>query len=201
MRLSFFGQFLVEQKQITSEQLSSALALKAKSNKMVGELAVEANLMTVEQVKQIKEQQKVEDAMFGQIAVSKGYLTGDQLEGLLGRQADQNLRIGDAICQLGFLEEVDIERAWAKYAINYQAGPLDTDSFEQPLVSYSIENFCRVVTRMCAVPIKAGVVRRWNSSDNNEFTYSLPLFGDIPMVLAVSLSREMSVELVPDPKC
>ncbi len=196
MKLSFFGQFLVEQELITTEQLSRALALKGKSNKMLGTLAVEAQWMTDEQVKQIREQQRVEDAMFGEIAVEKGYLTGEQLEELLRRQADNNLRVGDAVRQLNLLEDTVVESAWAKYAINYQAGPLDTDSFEQPLVSYAIENFCRVVTRMCAVPIKSGVVRRWDPDEQLPFTYSIPLIGDMPMVLGLSLSRAMAAEIV-----
>ncbi len=196
MKLSFFGQFLVEQKLLTEEQLADALALMARTNKRLGALAVEAGWLTLPQAELIKERQRTVDALYGEISITSRLLTGEQVEELLRRQVKTNLRIGDAVRQLGFMDERGVEEAFSCFVEAHRSHSLDTDTFEQPLVSYAIENFNRVLTRMCTVPTKAGGVKRWTRDREMPVACSLPLQGDPSMVVATSMTQEMAVELV-----
>lgn len=114
-RTRFFGEYLLAQGLISSEQLLAAVEFQGRNNPRLGELATSLGLVTEEDAERINREQQGEDLLFGEAAVRLGLLTVTQLEEILVAQEDGHVRLGEVITSLGFLDAATIQSALSDY--------------------------------------------------------------------------------------
>lgn len=88
MFIQLFGNYLVKQSIITTEQRNSFQEELQKTRVKLGTIAVAEGLLTNEQAEEINHHQTQQDRRFGDIAVELGYLTENQVSDLLRMQGD-----------------------------------------------------------------------------------------------------------------
>jgi hypothetical protein len=103
MGVKFFGQFLIEQGVVDSDNIRAALTLMDEENRSLGELAEAGGILTSEEAAKVNAQQRYCDIPFGELAVEMGLLSEEQVEYLVGFQDQTRLRIGQALVRLGCL--------------------------------------------------------------------------------------------------
>lgn len=101
MFTQFFGNYLLNQKLVTPEQLVDALQEKQNTRMKLGVLAINAGYMTASQVERVHELQSKMDKRIGDIAVELGYMTEDQVMELLHAQPLGYLLLGQALVDKG----------------------------------------------------------------------------------------------------
>lgn len=111
----YFGNYLLEKKKITAEQLADVLDYEHSIRVKLGVLAINSGFMNAEQVEAIHQLQRVKDKRFGELAVEKGYVTPDQLEQLLAAQHSRHLGLSQAIIDKGYLTLAQLEEVLAAY--------------------------------------------------------------------------------------
>ena len=95
MSLKFFGQFLIDQGVVDSNQIRAALQLMDEENRNLGELAEAGGILTAEESAKVNAQQRHCDLRFGDLSVEMGLLSDEQVEYLVGFQEQTRLRIGE----------------------------------------------------------------------------------------------------------
>lgn len=119
MYSQFFGNYLLNEKLVTSEELLFALQeLKSKQAKL-GALAVHFGYMTPSQVEELHIIQTHEDKMFGEIALEKKYLTKEQIDELINYQKPTYLLLGEVLIEEELLTIEEFENALEKYKNAY----------------------------------------------------------------------------------
>ena len=86
MYAQFFGNYLLNRKAVTPEQLAKAIANSSNTHIKLGTLAMHKGFMTAAEVDEVCFLQTREDKRFGEIAIERNYLFEDQLEDLLKSQ-------------------------------------------------------------------------------------------------------------------
>ncbi len=115
MAVKFFGQFLIDNKVITKQDLLRAIEVQEKTNLRFGALVIEMGLMTREQITLTHRTQRHEDLQFGDMAVKMGFLSADQVQQILNRQHREHLYIGEALVKLEIINEENLERYLSEF--------------------------------------------------------------------------------------
>lgn len=115
MGVKFFGQYLIENRAIDSDQLRAALDLMDQHNRTLGEIAVAEGILAVGDAEKVNAQQRRRDRHFGALAVEMGMLSEEQLDLLIHLQDRGRLRIGEALVRLGALERPRLEELLARH--------------------------------------------------------------------------------------
>lgn len=126
MYTKFFGNYLLNNGYITSEQLISALEAQGNYSIKLGVLAIHAGYMTSSQVEDVHITQTHNNKMFGEIAIEKGYLTQEQVDDLLKSQKPDYLVFSQTLNDLGYLDTNHFEEAFNDYRKKYK---LSKDDF------------------------------------------------------------------------
>lgn len=100
---AFFGNYLLEKKVVTQEQLREALKAMDKTRLKLGTMAIDEGFMTIPQVEEIHRSQMTNDSLFGELALEKGYLSEEQLEELLENQEPFHLLLAQTLMDMGVL--------------------------------------------------------------------------------------------------
>lgn len=120
MFTQFFGNYLLNQKLITPDQLMEALLIKNETRTKLGVLAINAGYMTASQVEQVHVMQAQKTMRIGDLAIAMGYLTSDQLRELLETQTPGYLQLGQALVDKGYLTNIAFEHALNAYKVKFQ---------------------------------------------------------------------------------
>lgn len=115
MFAQYFGQYLLNNRILTPQQLQEVLDYQQTTNVKLGLLAVASGAMTAAQVTEVHERQRRTDRRFGEIAVDLGYLTPAQLEDLLAQQQSGHVYLGQAVVEKKFLTLQQLEVALRAY--------------------------------------------------------------------------------------
>lgn len=115
MFTQFFGNYLLNEKLVTPEQLVEAMQQKKETRMKLGVLAINAGYMTASQVERVHELQSKMDKRIGDIAVELGYMTEDQVMELLHAQPLGYLLLGQAIVDKGYMTNAQFEEAINSY--------------------------------------------------------------------------------------
>lgn len=139
MFTQFFGNYLLNQKLVTPEQLVDALQDKKNTRMKLGVLAINAGYMTASQVERVHELQSKMDKRIGDIAVELGYMTEEQVMELLHAQPLGYLLLGQALVDKGYMDNGTFENAINAYKEKYSLTDEDiasnTDSKMETLVT------------------------------------------------------------------
>lgn len=141
MYTQFFGNFLLEKKLITKEQLLEAIEVLEKSRLRLGTIAIHSGLMTATEVEHIHSVQTHKNMRFGDIAVELGYLTNEQLEDLLATQTPNYLLLCQALVDLNYLSSKDFEKAMIEYKQLHELNDLDFSDEKYDKVALLIARF------------------------------------------------------------
>lgn len=120
MLTQFFGNYLLDKKIITPDQLLESLRYKNAHSRKLGNLAVSAGYMTETEVEDVHSIQATVDKKFAEIAVHMKYLTVAQADELIKAQHLGYLLLGNAVMTLGFCSQDVISKAIADYEFDYQ---------------------------------------------------------------------------------
>jgi len=126
MYTQFFGNYLLNNGYITSEQLIKALGCQQQGYVKLGFLAIHSGYMTSNQVEEVHICQTHDDKKFGEIAIEKGYLTEEQVDELLETQTPDYLLFSQTLEDLGYMDSATFEEAFNGYRKKYQ---LSKDDF------------------------------------------------------------------------
>jgi len=118
----YFGQYLLNNHKLTTEQLAEVMNYERSVRVKLGVLAMNASFMTAEQVEIVHHMQRVQDKRFGELAVEQGYLTYNQLEDLLENQHCRHLSLSQAIVDKGYLTLAELEEVLTSYKQQSQVG-------------------------------------------------------------------------------
>ena len=125
MFTQFFGNYLLNEKLVTPEQLVDALQEKKNTRLKLGVLAINAGYMNATQVEKAHMEQTKRDMRFGDICVDLGFLTEAQVDELLGAQKVGYLLLGQALVDKGYMDNATFESAINAYKEKYSL--TDTD--------------------------------------------------------------------------
>lgn len=115
MFTQFFGNYLLNKRLVSPEQLSEALSVLKTTRVKLGVLAINAGYMTAEQVEKVHAEQQRVDKRIGEIAVDMGYMTGEQVEKLFSQQSGTHLILGQALVDKGYMTNSRFEDALNSY--------------------------------------------------------------------------------------
>lgn len=115
MSIKFFGQFLLEQGKITSEQLLEAISYQETKNLKFGAYAQKKGYLSAADTEKLNEEQKTTDLRIGELAVKLGMLEASQVEEILTMQKNDHIQIGKAIVSKGFLSEAELDASLADF--------------------------------------------------------------------------------------
>ncbi len=119
MFTQFFGNYLLNEKLVSPEQLVDGLQQKADTRLKLGILAINSGYMTSSQVERVHEMQTRMDKRFGDIATELGYITAEQVEELLKSQQIGYLLLGQALVDKNYISNYDFEKAIRFYKDKY----------------------------------------------------------------------------------
>lgn len=115
MFLNLFGDYLIDEGIITSEQFDKIKDTQSKTRVKLGLIAVSEKMLTDKQADEINRKQAIMDKRFGDIAVELGYLTGEQVSKLLDLQGNAYMRFCQTASDLGILTLDQVESALDDY--------------------------------------------------------------------------------------
>lgn len=107
---SIVGNYLIEKKLITKEQLEQVKREQQKVRVKLGLIAISEGLMTQAEAERVNRLQAVQDKRFGDIAVENGYLTDDQVAQLLKKQGNAYLSFAQALESLNLMNIEQLEK-------------------------------------------------------------------------------------------
>ncbi|MBQ9513242.1 MAG: chemotaxis protein CheX [Lachnospiraceae bacterium] len=218
------GQYLVDAKLLTKEQLKRVYEVQEKARAKLGVIAVGEKLMSVAQAEEVNAAQALEDKRFGDIAVEKGYISKEQLERLVQMQGSAFHTFMQVIADEGFLKLDEIQRAMKDFQRENKllprdmdalvAGdldritqmhlpPLDAPAFD--LFAYAVKNMYRLVDSHVAIG-KAEQVKKVKSdvlacqAITGDVDATMMIFGEYEDLrsVAVTYTKEEFIETSED---
>lgn len=142
----YFGQYLLNNKKITAEQLVEVMDYERSVRVKLGVLAINAGFMTAEQVENIYQLQRVKDQRFGELAVAQGHLTYAQLEDLLGNQHCRHLALSQVLVDKEYFTLAQLEEILTSYKVENQLSQeevqasdrIDLDQAGKQILDFSV---------------------------------------------------------------
>lgn len=143
MFTQYFGQYLLNKKYLTLEQLHDGLEYQKETRLKLGVLAVNSGYMSADQADQVNEAQKRLDKKFGELAVDMGYLKEDQVEELLSSQKFGHLLLGQALVDKGYMTLQEFETAINEYKKDYSISDKEFDKIQRDDINEMIKTFVK----------------------------------------------------------
>jgi hypothetical protein len=119
MFAQYFGQFLLNEGTVSTQQLQQAIEVQQETRVMLGLLAMNQGYMNAEQVDQVHQTQMKIDKRFGEIAIDLGYLLEEQLDQLLSAQKSAHLVLGQALINMNVLTYESLSNALEDFKERY----------------------------------------------------------------------------------
>ncbi|SFA72078.1 hypothetical protein SAMN05216249_101196 [Acetitomaculum ruminis DSM 5522] len=143
MYTQFFGNYLLNKKLITREQLLKAMEEQTKTHIKLGTLAIYQGYMTASEVENVHILQTHEDRRFGEVAIEEGYLTPEQVELLCSAQKPDYLYFGQSLINAGVFTTTEFESLLEQYKEEYEIGQLNVNDNQREQVIDLVTNFYR----------------------------------------------------------
>lgn len=120
MFTQFFGNYLINEEIITTQQLIEALSKKNETKVKLGTLAINKGYMTVDQVEKIHQLQKIKDKKIGDLAIEEGYLTSEQVIELLSSQSPDYLSLAQALLDINAITKEQFKNIINEYKEKFE---------------------------------------------------------------------------------
>lgn len=196
MGSKFFGEFLIEKKVVTKEQLLKAVALARKANLLFGETARTMGLISHVDVERVHAAQRKEDLNFGDLCVKMGLLTMEEMKRVAEVQKKNRLHMGDALVTLNYIKAEDLPKLLAEYDVDQapyyepKALPSPTVPNEDLWVLYA-DHAYNMFTRVIGLPFKPDQRSVVDGIDSNDTVVAMRMTGDAPCWFVLSVSANI----------
>jgi len=200
MGVKFFGQYLIEQGVVDSDQIRAALQLMDDENRSLGELAEAGGILTAEEAAKVNAQQRYCDIPFGELAVEMGLLSDEQVEYLIGFQDQTRLRIGHALVRLGFMSNerllkllVQFENEQALFRIGNV--PLPEGLENNLLAATVLDLFPKLLVRVARIGVRIGNEQAASEVPDYPVRIAVAVTGDVGLLICLLGDEEFSLQL------
>jgi hypothetical protein len=200
MGVKFFGQFLIEQGAIDSDQIRDALELMDDENRNLGELAEAGGILTAEEAAKVNAQQRYSDIPFGELAVGMGLLSQEQVDYLVGFQEQTRLRVGQALVRLGFVPNerllkllVEFENEQAQFRVGSVALP---EGLKGSLLAATVMDlFPKLLVRVARIDVRIGSEQALTDAPNYPVQIAVSVKGAPGLLICLLGDEEFSLHL------
>jgi CheY-specific phosphatase CheX len=161
MGIKFFGQFLLERRVISAEELLEAVEYQEAENLKFGDYALSKGYLDAMDVRRLNDEQRRTDMMIGELAVKLRMMSSEQVDELLTRQRNDHMFIGEALVRKGTITpdilEKELERFkedqkdYTPWKITVPEGLKDSGT-----VSDIVDLTQKLLRRMAQVEVKVG---------------------------------------------
>jgi len=141
MLTQFFGNYLVDNNMITSDQLLRALRHKHDNNQTMAAMALSAGYMTEEETEDVHNMQLIKDVEFTSLALQMGYLTESQAAELEEAQHFGYLLLARSVIELGFCTLDKMASAIADYEYDFQLSFSNCMNFDKEKIQEMIHSY------------------------------------------------------------
>jgi hypothetical protein len=200
MGIKFFGQYLIEQGVVDSDQIRAALKLMDEENRSLGELAEAGGILTAEEAAKVNAQQRYCDIPFGELAVEMGLLSDEQVDYLIGFQEQTRLRVGQALVRLDFLSNeqllqllVQFENEQALFRIGSVALPEGLAG--NALAATVLDLFPKLLVRIARIGVRIGKERADAEIPDYPVRIGVSVTGDVGLSICLLGDEEFSLHL------
>jgi len=200
MGVKFFGQYLIEQGVVDSDQIRDALQLMDEENRSLGALAEAGGILTAEEAAKVNAQQRHCDIPFGELAVEMGLLSEEQVDYLVGFQEQTRLRVGQALVRLGFVPNerllkllVQFENEQAQFRIGSVALP---EGLQGNLLAATVMDlFPKLLVRVARIGVRIGSEQPLADAPNYPVRIGVSVTGDAGLLICLLGDEEFSLHL------
>jgi len=200
MGIKFFGQFLIENGVVDSDQIRAALKLMEEENRSLGTLAEAGGILTAEEAAKVNAQQRTCDVPFGELAVEMGLLSEEQVEYLLGFQEQTRLRIGQALVRQGALANdrllellVQFENEQALFRIGNVDLP---EGLESNLLAATVLDLLpKLLVRVASIGVRVGKGQAAADAPDLPVRTAVAVTGDVGLLICLLGNEEFSLQL------
>ena len=200
MGIKFFGQFLIENGVVDSDQIRAALKLMEEENRSLGTLAEAGGILTAEEAAKVNAQQRTCDVPFGELAVEMGLLSEEQVEYLLGFQEQTRLRIGQALVRQGALANdrllellVQFENEQALFRIGNVDLP---EGLESNLLAATVLDLLpKLLVRVASIGVRIGKGQAAADAPDLPVRTAVAVTGDVGLLICLLGNEEFSLQL------
>lgn len=127
----FFGNYLLNQKLVTPQQLADGIQEVQRIHKRIGALAIRYGYLTKEQVEQVHIMQAEKDKRFGELVVEAGYMSSEEMEKLLSLQKNDYEVLCKVLTDSGIISKADCYHALDEFIAKYKLQDIDKLSLLQ----------------------------------------------------------------------
>jgi len=192
----FFGQFLLENGIVKSDELLNAIKLQQEKNLKLGEIAISKGYLTSQQVEKVKHEQKTKDMLFGKIVLEKKLLNDEQLEEIITIQKNNHVYLGEVLVDLGYVDQESINKRLNQFKDEQR----ELDSLEikfdyeheyNPYLENFIDLSSKLLLRVAGIESKIGEIKiREKSNETLYLTVQIQFMGDMNAKLMLSFSKD-----------
>jgi len=113
-----FGQFLIDKKKITEEQLTRALSSQSEEQIEFGQIALSLEKMKPNQVdmlhKAMTEENHAEKSI-GEVAVELNFISSNDLHEILEMEEALNNKVGRILAMSGYITQAEIDKCLKEF--------------------------------------------------------------------------------------
>jgi hypothetical protein len=200
MGIKFFGQYLIEQGVVDSDQIRAALKLMDDENRSLGELAEAGGILTEEEAAKVNAQQRYCDIPFGELAVEMGLLSDEQVEYLIGFQEQTRLRIGQALVRLDFLSNEDLLQLLVRFENDQEPFRIGNaalpDGLESNTLAATVLGLLpKLLVRVARISVRIGNERAAAEIPDYPVRIAVAVTGDVGLLICLLGDEEFSLQL------
>ncbi len=200
MGVKFFGQFLIEQGVVDSDNIRAALKLMDEENRSLGELAEAGGILTAEEAAKVNAQQRYCDIPFGELAVEMGLLSEEQVEYLIGFQEQTRLRIGQALVRLGFLPNERLLKLLVQYENEQTVFRIGNVTLPDGLASNALaatvlDLLPKMLVRVARIGVRIGNAQHVAVIPDYPVRIAVKVTGDMKLMICLMGDVDFSLEL------
>lgn len=200
MAVKFFGQFLIQQGDISVDQLRSALDLMESRNRPFCDLGLEMKLLTPEQAAELTSLEANSVTTASQAAVEREILTTDQVSSILKMQQSGRIRIGEALVELGSVAQARLPGLLEAFHLDqaeYDLGKVRLPSALQKnlMAEYVVDFFPKFVEKISKIKLKV-FDDSHGAAAHLELVSSLAVFGQYSLRVCLSSDESFAEGLL-----
>jgi len=113
-----FGQFLINNGEITEDQLNTALSLQLEEHYKLGQLACFSGKIDENQVSLILKAMTEEvyaGRKFGEVAMALDFISKGDLEEIVNLEDEVNIRIGEILVMAGYVTQDEFDKYYKEF--------------------------------------------------------------------------------------
>ena len=194
MAVKFFGQFLVEKRIVSREDLLAAINLQDQKNLKLGEMAVSMGYITQTDIDRAHNAQLSKDMKLGDLLVEMGILTLNQLNEVITRQKNIHLYIGEALVLVGAITGAQLQQHLEEFKAD-QAQYV-ADRIELPgtvsnsrIWEMTADLTYKMITRVLDIQFRPEKCRTVTTLGANFMLAGMDLSGDVEARFIISVSE------------